>query len=134
MPSSAAATKARKSPPRKRKSASSRSIWPLLIPILVGVGVTFLAVRAASILALEGPQAFTVLYPWVTLARARVFGMSWQTSESLAQTALYLQFPLYGLLSGIVWLTSRRLSRGFVAAFAAHIAGILLVLAASFLH
>jgi hypothetical protein len=133
MPSSTAA-KARKSPPRRRKSASSRSLWPLLIPVLAGIGVTFLAVRAASILALEGPQAFAVLYPWVTLARARLFGMGWQTSDSLAQTALYLQFPLYGLLSGIVWLSSRRFSRGFVAAFAAHIAGILLVLAVSFLH
>jgi uncharacterized membrane protein len=134
MPRSAAATKARKSPPRKRKSAASRSIWPLLIPILIGIGVTFLAVRAASILALEGPQAFTVLYPWVTLARARVFGMGWQTSDSLAQAALYLQFPLYGLLSGVVWMHSRRFHRGFMAAFAAHIVGILLVLAASFLH
>ncbi len=69
------------------------SWWPLVLALLA----TPLAVRAASVLALSGPKALQLLYPFVALVRntstLRVIPAEW---------VLWAQFPAYGVLAVLI--------------------------------
>jgi hypothetical protein len=97
-------------------------LWPLLLC----VGLDPFLVRAASILALEGPRPFTMVYPWVEFLYLPALHFTAETVGALRQWVLYLQFPLYGLLMTLAWRADRRW-RAINYGLAAHFGGILLV-------
>lgn len=133
MPSSSA-TKSRKSAEARRPRAAgtssrggSQALWPLLIGIVVDV----FTVRAASILALEGPKPFMLLYPWIEVLQLPIFHFTGEMVGTLTQWLLYLQFPLYGLLMTLTYRVDRRWRTINYGLFA-HFGGVLLVVIFSY--
>jgi len=80
---------------KKTKGSFSWFQW---VPLAVGIVMTPVALRAASIMALSGPESLTLLYPWVDMVKSTVFQMPADFSTSIADWVMYLQFPVYGLL------------------------------------
>src|SRR5450631_3426496 len=85
---------AKKKPRKKKKSTNWLAWWPLALGILV----TPFTVRAAGILALTGPAALRMLYPFALLPAEHVFGLRESLADVVSQAMMYLQFPLYGLI------------------------------------
>lgn len=84
-----------------------------LLPLAVGILVTPATLRMASVLALSGVDALTVLYPWVQVVKSPVLGAAGD-AFSVGQWIMYLQFPFYGLVMSWLWRT-----RGFATALTA---------------
>jgi hypothetical protein len=109
--------------PRRKKSKASTRWLGLLWPLIAGIVVTPFAVWGASVLAMSGPSALRLLYPYLTV----IHGSSQQAAsqgETISQCVMYGQFPAYGL----VWIVMRRLTRGSAGAFSVivlHCAGVL---------
>lgn len=116
--------------PRKKKA--SRGGWKALLPLLVCCALTPFAVQAASILALEGPKAFALLYPWLEVVRSPALHVPSAWMGALAQGILYLQFPVYGLLMTLALRAGRGL-RAFIVGLSAHFSGLLLVVVLAYL-
>ena len=77
MPSSSASSSRKKRGAAKTSARNSaRGGWISLWPLLLGIAVTPFTVRLASILALEGPKAFALLYPWVVVLRCRALHLA----------------------------------------------------------
>ncbi|MGB7190719.1 MAG: hypothetical protein WBD10_11315 [Acidobacteriaceae bacterium] len=89
------ATAARSVRGKHRKSGSSWAAW---IPLALGIVMTPVALRAASILALSGTGGLMLLYPFVQIVQNPALQVPGAFADSLAQWIMYLQFPLYGLL------------------------------------
>jgi hypothetical protein len=87
--------------PRSKKKAA-RSGWKIWWPVLLGILVTPLALRAAAIMALEGPDALRMLYPFVALLKLHALGLPEELAGNLSQLMMYLQFPLYGLVMSLL--------------------------------
>ena len=100
MSPAASATQRKPSTRRKKKAASSS--WRAWWPLLVGILVTPLTVRAAGVMALAGPDALRMLYPWVQLVQSHLLGFPTDVANTLSQGMMYLQFPLYGLLMSLI--------------------------------
>lgn len=115
---------------RKGRKSGGRG-WISLLPLLLCLAVTPLAVRSASILALEGPKAFALLYPWVEVLRSPALRLGDALAGTLSQWAMYLQFPLYGLLMTLTFRTDKP-QRALMAGVAAHFAGLLLAVGLAF--
>lgn len=127
MPSSAAKPAKVVIPRRKRVKAkgpgwSRHALWPFLICLALD---PFL-VRAASILALEGPRPFTMLYPWVEFLYLPAFHLTAETVGTLQQWVLYLQYPVYGLVMMFAYRADKRF-RALNYGLALHFGGVLLV-------
>ena len=59
--------------------------------------------RAASVLALSGPGALRLLYPFVVLAQAHApASLAPEQRDALAEWTMWAQFPVYGLLAALV--------------------------------
>jgi hypothetical protein len=89
----------------KKKSAAGLS-YMLWAPLLAGFAATYFAVRYAEVLPLMGPPGLLrlrLLAPLAMLAHQPELGMAEATADSVAQGLLYVQFPLYGLLFGLIW-------------------------------
>lgn len=117
----ASSTTRRRAPRRGKKTppAAWLQFWPLLLALIA----TPFAVRAASVMALTGPSALRVLYPYVVLVEEQASHFSSEQADTLSQWILYGQFPLYGL----VWILFSRLvgrSAGPLAALLVHGAGL----------
>jgi len=69
---------------------------------MVGIAVTPFAVKAATLMALTGPDGLRLLYPWVLLPKLRFLGQSESVGNLISQVMIYLQFPLYGVFGMIV--------------------------------
>lgn len=80
---------------KKRKSDSA---WLAAILLLVGIVAAPIALRAASVLALSGPNALTFLYPYVEIIKNSTLRIPGSLANPGAQWLMYLQFPLYALL------------------------------------
>ncbi len=104
------------------RSKPIHALWPLLFCVALD---PFL-VRAASILALEGPKPFTLLFPWVEFVHLPIFHFTGETMSTISQWVLYLQFPVYGLLMTLRSRADRRW-RALNIGLAVHFGGILLV-------
>jgi hypothetical protein len=120
----ATATKAynkKRKPAARKKSSGSWLAW---VPLLVGIAAIPVAFRAASILVLSGTDALTLLYPFVQIVKSPVLKVPGEIANPVAQWAMYLQFPVYGLL-----MTRLLRTRSFLTAIGAavflHGAGIL---------
>ena len=112
--------KRRRSLAKKSKNTLS---WLTFLPILVGVLVTPLAIHAASIMALSGPGALRLLYPFVLMLQSPVLRLPLDMSIPVSQWLMYLQFPLYGLLMTRLWRSTQFLTALSVVVFL-HAAGI----------
>lgn len=112
---------------RKKKKAASAG-WFTWWPLLLGILVTPLAVRAAGVMALAGPNALRMLYPWVQLVQSPVLAFPTEIAATLSQAMMYLQFPLYGLLAALL-LRAKGLLPGLVAAALAHFGAVGIVIA-----
>lgn len=119
---------------KRRGPASDRTAWSVLLPLLFGIAVTFGTLRLAVMLTLMGPQAFTLLYPWVALFNGHPIGLSYDNASALGQMLLYLQFPIYGLVAGLTLYSTRRFGRAVIVVLSMHIMGVLLVLLSSLVH
>jgi hypothetical protein len=124
MPSSSAAASRRK---RGAPKSFARRGWKSLWPILVGIAITPFTVRLASLVALEGPKAFALLYPWVDVLRSRVLHTPADLVGHSYQKMMYLQFPIYGLLMTLTFRAGRHL-RAIIIGLSLHFMGLLLVI------
>jgi hypothetical protein len=98
--SASASTLPKRKPAAKRKSRKKRAAgWIAWWPLILGVAVTPIAVKAATLLALTGPDGLRLLYPWTIVPGLRFFGLSSSIAAGLSQAMMYLQFPLYGSLA-----------------------------------
>jgi hypothetical protein len=109
---------------KKKKAAASR--WLTWWPLLLGILVTPFTVRAAGIMALAGPDALRMLYPWVQLVQSHIFTV--EIASTLSQAMMYLQFPLYGLLMALI-LRAKGLLPAIIAAAVAHFGAVAIVVA-----
>jgi hypothetical protein len=81
---------------RKRKKTGWVAWWPLL----VGIAITFAAVKMAEILPLMGADGLLrlqLLYPYALLLKQPQLGLAEATSNNWSQIMLYAQWALYGL-------------------------------------
>jgi hypothetical protein len=84
---------------RKRKKAGA-SGWAAWWPLLVGIAITFAAVKMAEILPLMGADGLLrlqLLYPYALLLKQPQLGLAESTSNHWSQIMLYAQWALYGL-------------------------------------
>ena len=91
--------------PAKKKSGASPG-YMLWAPLAVGVAAIYFAVHYAEILPLLGPAGLLrlrLLAPLAMLAHQPELGMAEATADSVAQGLLFVQFPIYGLLFGLIW-------------------------------
>ncbi len=129
MPSSSAAT------PRKKRGARktlARGWWKALWPVLIGIIITPFTIRLASVLALEGPKAFALLYPWFDVLRSKVLHTPADLVGHAYESMLYLQFPIYGLLMTLTFRAGRHL-RAIIIGLMLHFIGLLLVVVLAYL-
>jgi hypothetical protein len=122
--------KRRKSMAKKRKSSASRLAW---LPIVIGIAVTPMTIRAASVMALSGPGALTAFYPWVQIVRNPLLSVPGEIADPVGQWLMYLQFPLYGLLMTRTWYAKRFLFALSVVFFL-HAGGIFLAYMLAFMQ
>lgn len=80
--------------------------WMAWCPLVLGILVTPLALRAASVLALSGPDGLTLLYPFVQILRSPAMKVPADLGISIAEWLMYLQFPFYGAVMS--WQMHRR--------------------------
>jgi hypothetical protein len=137
MPSSTAVktrSADRAKPRRKRSGGKSAggAWWVRLWPLAVCLVITPFAVRAASILALEGPKAFALVYPWVEVVRSPALRVPAEWIDGLSQWIIYLQYPGYGALMTLTFRTDRHL-RAFIIGLVAHFGGLLAVVVLAYL-
>ena len=69
-------------------------------PLLVGIAITFAAVKMAEILPLMGANGLLrlqFLYPYALLLKQPQLGLAESTSNDWSQIMLYAQWALYGL-------------------------------------
>ena len=105
---------------RKRRRSSLLLSWLSWWPLLLALIVTPFAVRAASVLALSGPGALRLLYPYVVLVQAHAPAtLAPEQRDVLAEWVMWAQFPVYGLLAVLVgrW---RGMGAGVLAALVVH--------------
>lgn len=128
MPASSAAISRRKRGTRK----SARAGWMAVFPLLIGILITPFALRAASIVALAGPKAFALLYPWVEVLRSPALHFPANFAGTASEWMMYLQFPLYGLFVMLTW-RARRYLRAFIIGLILHFSGLVAVVVLAFL-
>lgn len=119
----------------RRKRGSRKFVrrgWAAALPLLLGILITPLALRAASILALEGPKAFALLYPWVEVVRSRALHLPAGLVGNASEWVMYLQFPLYGLVIMLTWHAGRYL-RAFIIGLILHFTGLIVVVVLAWL-
>lgn len=116
------------------KAADSPTVIGLLWPVVLGVAITFLMLRVADMLALMGTMQFAVAYPWVELVKSPALGIQYESAVAIGQVLLYLQYPIYGLIAGIVLYASNSLVRAFFTVFSVHLVALILFIAVSILH
>ena len=110
-------------PKRKKKNKPGWLAW---LPLVLGVLVTPVARRAADVLAMEGPGALNLLYPYVAVLKMHALGLPEELGSNLSQLMIYLQFPLYGTIASLV-LRSQGWVRALLATLAVHGAAVLLL-------
>lgn len=122
--------KRRKSMAKKKKDSRSWLVW---FPIMLGIVVTPMAIRAGSVMAIAGPGALAVFYPWMQIVRNPLLEVPGWIADPAAQWLMYLQFPLYGLLMTRIWYTRRFFPALSIVIFV-HAAGIFLAFVLAFLQ
>jgi hypothetical protein len=99
--------------PRQRTAARKKSrgrtplawgfVWAL---VLAGIVAAYFTVRYAEVAPLLGPGGIfrlRLIAPLAMLAHQPQLGVPDAAADTIAQVLMYAQFPLYGLLLGILW-------------------------------
>jgi hypothetical protein len=101
--SATASTLPKRKPAVKRKSRKKRaSGWLEWWPLILGIALTPFAVKAATLMALTGPDGLRLLYPWMLVPKLHLLGLSDSLGNGISQGMMYLQFPLYGLVAMLI--------------------------------
>ncbi|HUY81297.1 MAG TPA: hypothetical protein VMU92_06205 [Acidobacteriaceae bacterium] len=108
---------------KKKSNGSGFLAW---MPFVLGILVTPLVLWAASVMALSGSDALTILFPWAQVFRASVLQLPSDVAASTSQLMMYLQFPIYGLV--IVWQRRRGSVVSLGAAVFLHALGMVLAI------
>ncbi len=127
-PSGAGGRRKRKRSTRGRKATRP---WLAFLPLIAGLIAAPFAVRAASVLALSGPGALRLLFPFVVLVQAHApASLMPEQRDTLAQWTMWAQLPVYGLIGSLAarW-RSFVFALGLVAAL--HLAAVAAALLAS---
>jgi hypothetical protein len=111
---------ATKRKPRKKKKTVNWLAW---WPVALGIVVTPFTVRAAGILALTGPSALRMLYPFALIPAEHAFGLRESVADAVSQAMMWLQFPLYGLLL-VLLARWKRVGMAIAIVAALHLAGV----------
>jgi hypothetical protein len=118
-----------------RKKSKSRSplawgiVWAL---VLAGIMAAYFTVRYAEVAPLLGQTGLfrlRLIAPLAMLAHQPQLGLPDAMADRAAQVLMYVQFPLYGLLLGLLWRTAGflRASMAIVLTHALAIAAVLLL-------
>ena len=99
--------------PRQKTAARKKSrgrtplawgiVWAL---VLAGIVAAYFTVRYAEVVPLLGPSGIfrlRLIAPLAMLAHQPQLGVPDAAADTIAQVLMYAQFPLYGLLLGILW-------------------------------
>jgi hypothetical protein len=137
MPSSSAVKtrSAAGAKPRKKRNggkSAGRAGWARFWPLVVCLAIMPFAVRAAGILALEGPKAFALVYPWVEVVRSPALHVPSEWLDGLSQWIIYLQYPCYGVLMTLTFRSDKHL-RAFIIGLTAHFTGLLAVVVLAYM-
>jgi hypothetical protein len=101
--SATASTLPKRKPAAKRKSRKKQtSSWLAWWPVILGIAVTPFAVKAATLMALTGPDGLRLLYPWMLIPKLHILGLSDSLGNGISQAMMYLQFPLYGVAAMLI--------------------------------
>jgi hypothetical protein len=84
------------------KTKKNSAVWMQLSVVALGILVTPVALHAASILALSGPDGLMLLFPFVQILKSPVLRLSFDLANPVAQWIMYLQFPVYGVLLALI--------------------------------
>jgi hypothetical protein len=99
--------------PRQKTTARRKSrgrtplawgiVWAL---VLAGIVAAYFTVRYAEVVPLLGANGLfrlRLIAPLAMLAHQPQLGIADASADTIAQILMYVQFPLYGLLLGILW-------------------------------
>jgi hypothetical protein len=129
MASRAEAYPRQKTAARRKSTRKSPLAWGIVWAlVLAGIVAAYFAVRYAEVVPLLGPSGLLrlrLIAPLAMLAHQPQLGVPDAAADTIAQVLIYAQFPLYGLLLGILWRTA-----GFLRAASAVILVHLLALGA----
>ncbi len=101
--SASASTLPKRKPAAKRRSRKKQPAgWLAWWPLVLGIAVTPVAVKAATLLALTGPDGLRLLYPWMLIPKLHFLGLPDSGGDAISQAMMYLQFPLYGVFAMLV--------------------------------
>src|SRR5277367_4688468 len=101
--SATTSTLPKRKPAAKRRSRKKQaSDWLAWWPVVLGIAVTPFAVKAATLMALTGPDGLRLLYPWMLIPKLHLFGFSDSLGNAISQATMYLQLPLYGVFAMLV--------------------------------
>jgi hypothetical protein len=94
----------KRKPAAKRKSRKKQdSRWLAWWPLILGIVVTPFAVKAATLMALTGPDGLRLLYPWMLVPKLHFLGLADSLADSVSQVLMYLQFPVYGFIATLIY-------------------------------
>ena len=96
------------------------------LPLVIGILITPVALRSASVMAVAGTDGLTALFPWAQVFRASILHLPIDVAASTSQLMMYLQFPLYGLV--MVWQRERGTVIGLGAVAFLHVFGAILAI------
>src|SRR5271154_551987 len=102
MSATASTLPKRKPAARRRSRKKQTSGWLTWWPVILGIAVTPFAVKAATLMALTGPDGLRLLYPWMLIPKLHFLGLSDSLSGTISQAMMYLQFPFYGVFGMLV--------------------------------
>src|SRR5271168_1528275 len=100
--SASASTLPKRKPARRKSRKKQTSGWIAWWPFALGIAVTPIAVKAATLMALTGPDGLRLLYPWMLIPKLHLLGLSDSLGNGISQAMMYLQFPLYGLAAMLI--------------------------------
>jgi hypothetical protein len=92
-----------------RKKSRSRSplawgvVWALVIAGIVAAYFTVRYAEVAPLLGQTGLFRLRLIAPLAMLAHQPQLGLPDSLADTVAQVLMYAQFPLYGLLLGLLW-------------------------------
>lgn len=105
---------------KQKRDLATGLQWGVFI---FSVLATPVAIHAASILALSGPDELMMLFPFVQIVKSPAMRIPADLANITAQWIMYLQFPLYGLVAAKV-MRPLGVAVGVGAAAALHCIGI----------
>lgn len=118
---------------RKKKGSRAPLAWAIVWAlVLAGIVGAYFTVRYAEVVPLLGQNGLfrlRLIAPLAMLAHQPQLGVPDAMADKIAQVLMYLQFPLYGFLLGVLWRTAGflRASTAVVLTHALAIAAVLVL-------